>query len=264
MASTLLWPMKILKKIDGIAEDFKYSLENTITQLNKKEGLPTKRHKPSNLNCMRKMYYIISGAEANKFPVSPELTRICENGTDSHLRIQYYVSNIHKINPDIEWVNVADYVKEHNLNYLEIKYQKEYETHLYHKELNISFLCDGLLKIKGKYYILEIKTENSYSFNKRIGVDNKHKFQATCYSALLQVPDVLFIYENRDVCSKKYYTIHITDTERNNIINRIKTCDNFIARHQLPEKEINAQCGYCEYLNICNKNYNPPKTVKLF
>ena len=95
-------------------------------------------------------------------------------------------------------------------------------------------------------------------------MDDKHRFQAMCYSALLEVPDILFVYENRDICSKKYYVIHITDGERAGIIGRIRTCDGFIARHELPDKETNAQCVYCEYSSLCGRNANTPKITTLF
>ena len=65
---------------------------------------------------------------------------------------------------DCEYINVADFVRSRNLDYLEIKKEPnpdagEYETKLYHKDLNISFLCDGIIRYKDHYYILELKVK---------------------------------------------------------------------------------------------------------
>ena len=57
---------------------------------------------------------------------------------------------------------------EHNLNDVKVVKPCDFERGVYETKLRhegfgtpISFLCDGLLKHKGKYYILEIKSTNT-------------------------------------------------------------------------------------------------------
>ena len=40
------------------------------------------------------------------------------------------------------------------------------ETKLYHKKLNMSFMTDGIIRYKGKYFIFEFKKETSDKFYK--------------------------------------------------------------------------------------------------
>ena len=44
---------------------------------------------------------------------------------------------------------------------LEIVGQSGMECKLYHKKLNMSFMCDGIIKYKSKYFIFEFKTETA-------------------------------------------------------------------------------------------------------
>ena len=81
----------------------------------------------------------------------------------------------------------------------------DYETKLYDKNLNMSFLCDGIIRYKDKYYILELKTEASFKFNSRSDVDPKHHNQGTAYSHEFGIDDVIFIYINRDILDMKPY-----------------------------------------------------------
>jgi hypothetical protein len=98
---------------------------------------------------------------------------------------------------DVEWVDVEEYVKSHNLTDLEIRAKTGTETKLYNKKYNMSFMCDGIVKYKGKYYVIEIKTEISSKFFSREGVDSKHYNQARAYSLNFDIPDVIFIYIRR-------------------------------------------------------------------
>lgn len=60
---------------------------------------------------------------------------------------------------DCVWVKPSDWIKQNKLDYLEVKDEGEFETLLYDTRYNIRFKCDGIIRYKGTYYILEIKTE---------------------------------------------------------------------------------------------------------
>lgn len=147
-----------------------------------------------------------------KGKASYQLEGICESGTDRHIRIQQAIENMKNVlNIDVEYIDVAEFVKQRNLTDLEIREKSGMETKLYHKKLNMSFMTDGIIRYKGKYFIFEFKTETSDKFYQRKGVDKKHYNQATAYSIAFKLDKVLFIYENRNTLEKKAYIKEVTE-----------------------------------------------------
>ena len=224
---------------------------------------PSKHYKPSSLHCIRQMYYVLTGADLDvETSKTSDFFGICESGEDRHLRIQAVISSMKKYGVDCEFVDVAKFVKQNNLD-LEIVSQKKYETKLYDRKRNISFLCDGIIKYKGEYYIIEIKTESSFKWMKREGMDDSHRYQAYTYALEFGIDKVLFIYENRDVCTKKSYLLVVTDVAKEVIEERIKLCDSFVSQHKVPavEKGITAKtCQYCSYRTVCKVDGEDEKT----
>lgn len=218
------------------------------------DGKPSRRYKPSSLHCMRNMYFQVTGAELDKkSDKTGDFYGICESGEDRHIRIQRAISNMAKYGVECEYVDVAEYIKEHNID-LEVVSKKEFETKLYDAKRNLIFLCDGILKYKGKYYILEIKTETSFKWMDRNAVDPGHNYQSYAYSLELGIEDVLFLYENRDICTKKSFMSHITEENREEIANRLSKCDEYVKQKIVPPMESNVTskvCQYCEYKSIC-------------
>lgn len=234
-------------------EDFKYCVE----KLNKQTHNPSPYYKPSSLHCIRNMYYQRTDTPIDNAPVSADLAGIGESGTDRHLRIQYYVSKMAEQGIDCEWIDVETFIKKHNLIDLEIVEKGDFETKLFNKKYQFRFMCDGLIKYKGKYYILEIKTESSFKWMSRQGVDPKHFEQAIAYSLNFGLDKVLFIYENRDVCSKKSYMFTATETDRQALINKLTTCESYVQQHIVPAKPVDIKasiCQYCDYKSSCRKD----------
>jgi hypothetical protein len=167
-----------------------------------------------------------------------------------------------KAGMDCEYVNVADYVRSRNLDYLEIREEPDFangkfETKLYHKTLNMSFLCDGIIKYKGIYYILELKTENTNKFWSREGVDASHFNQGTAYSLSLQIDKVLFVYINRDVLEMKSFMFVPTDDMKQELVGKIETCDSYVKKLKAPPKPNDVArktCEYCGFKNQCRKD----------
>ena len=110
------------------------------------------------------------------------------------------------------------------------------------------------IKYKGKYYILEIKTESSYKWRERTYVDDSHIQQAIAYSLNLCINDVLFLYECRDLCSKKCYLYTVTDKLRKEVLDTIKSCDDYVSIGVVPMKPQTVSkktCQYCQYRKSC-------------
>lgn len=239
--------------------DLKRSIEMT-DERNKREE--SKAYKPSQMNCLRQMYYIVTGAEKETGLDTYSFIGICNSGSDIHQRIQGYVLDMVKNKIDCEYVNVEEYVKSRGLDYLEVKekpnFKKgKFETKLYDKKLNISFLCDGIIRYKGKYYILEIKTETNNKFWGREGVDPKHFNQGTAYSVELQIDDVIFIYISRDVLDMKSFLFTPTDDMKQDFVGRIEECDTYVKKLKvppIPNDVPRSTCDYCKYKAQCRKD----------
>lgn len=215
---------------------------------------PSQTYKPSGMNCIRAMYYQVSGREVKPSTNGYMMIGICNSGTDIHVRIQDAIANMKKHGIDCEYVDVEDFIKTRELDYLEIRERHGNELKLYHKNLNMSFMTDGILRLYGKYYIFEAKTEASFKWQNRTGVDEKHYNQGTAYSVAFGLDDVIFLYINRDVLDMKAYMFHVTDDMKQDLVGRITDCDGYVQRMITPPKPDipKRECNYCMYKEICD------------
>ena len=234
--------------------DLKRSIEKSA---DKEARKPSQTYKPSSMNCIRNMYYQVIGAEQDTSQSAYCSVGICNSGTDIHIRIQKAVEDMKNNGIDCEYIDVADYVKSRNLDYLEIVEKSGMETKLYYKDLNMSFLSDGIIRYKNHYYILEIKTESSFKWNTRDNVDPTHYKQGTAYSIAFKLPEVLFLYVNRDVLDMKAYMFVPTDEMKQDLVGMITECDGYVSRMICPPKPENVPkktCSYCGYKTLCGKD----------
>lgn len=234
-------------------QDLKRSIEMTDKK-NFRKGSAS--YKPSSMGCMRQMYYVRTGTDPDTTDSSFQLIGICNNGTDTHVRIQTYVSLMRENGMDCDYIDVAKFVECRELDDIEIVSRSGMETKLFHKSLHLSFLCDGIIKYQGVYYILELKTEGSNKFWSRDGVDPNHYNQATCYSIALGLDSVIFVYINRDSYDMKAFELKVTDEMKNNVVGTILNCEDFVSMGKVPPKpEIpnKKACMYCNFKDKCNK-----------
>ena len=237
-------------------DDLKRSIEMTDTKNARK---PSATYSPSGMSCIRAMYYKRSGVdvvgESNYTMIG-----ICEAGTDRHERIQNAIAQMKENGFDCEYIDVAEYVKSRGLDeYLTIVDKCGNETKLYDRNRHISFLCDGIIKYHGRYYIVEFKTESSFKWKDRKGVDPKHYNQAITYSLELRLDNVIFVYINRDIVDMKSFLFEVTERDRTRIIDLIDTCENYVINKELPpmpEDANDRKCAYCSYQELCKVNNN--------
>lgn len=233
--------------------DLKRSIEIHADSSSRK---PSKTYKPSGMNCIRASYYQLMGVDGDEASSSYVGVGIVNSGSDIHIRIQTAVSEMSQVGMECEYVDVAEFVRRRGLDYLKIVSQQGMETKLYHKDLNISFLCDGIIRYKGHYYILELKTETGSKFFSRKGVDEKHYNQATAYSIALGLPEVIFVYISRDTLDMKSFLFVPTDEMKQNLIGYIEECDGYVKRMITPPRpEVDRRvCQYCRYTTQCRKD----------
>lgn len=236
-------------------DDLKKSIEITDTKEARK---PSQSYKPSSMNCMRQMYYTVKGEEAVK-ESNYVLVGICEAGTDRHERIQTAISKMKDNGFDCEYIDVAEFVRARGLDktHLDIVDKQGNETKLYDRTRNVSFLCDGIIRYQGHYYIVEFKTESMYKWQNRKDVDPKHYNQARTYSLELGLDEVIFVYINRDIVDMKAFMYKVNERERESIVNLMSTCDGYLERGIVPPKPEELPphtCDYCGYRELCKKD----------
>jgi CRISPR/Cas system-associated exonuclease Cas4 (RecB family) len=238
--------------------DLKRSIELTAK---KNSRLPSQTYKPSGMNCIRAMYYQVMGKECVDEPNYTNVG-ICASGSDIHERIQQAVIDMKANGMDCEYINVAEYVKSRDLSDIEIVQEPDfekgqYETKLYNKKYNMSFLCDGIIRYKDHYYILELKTEASFKWQSRSGVDPKHYKQGIAYSLNLGLDEVIFVYINRDVLDMKSFMFNVDDKMRQSLIDLVTECQGYVDRQIAPPKPSDLgkyACKYCGYAGICSND----------
>lgn len=239
-------------------EKFLHELDETMSIIDKREQrVPSNTYKPSSLGgCKRNMYFQVIGAcldEAKKSGAG--IIGICETGSARHEILQTWVSRMNECGYDCEWVDVESFLKSRSVAGTIVKERSGMETKCYNEILNISFLCDGIIKYDGKYYILEIKTEDNFKHQKRIGPEKKHISQAAAYSVCLGIDNVIFLYENRNYCTRKSFLVEITDEMKQElVINEIEEIENYRAKSEIPPKStLKSDCTYCNYKTECKK-----------
>lgn len=241
-------------------QEFLADLKRSIELSDAKNGRkPSQTYKPSSMNCIRNMWYQVTGHPQDSGTSSYALIGICNSGTDIHERVQKAVADMASNGIDCEYIDVADFVVQRKLDYLDIISKNGMETKLFHKQLNMSFLCDGIIRYKGHYYILELKTESSYKWQSRKGVDPKHHNQGTAYSISFGIDEVIFVYISRDVLDMKSFMFVPTNEMKEDLVGRITECDEWVAKLKCPPKPEDVPknvCEYCAYKSACRAEIN--------
>lgn len=241
-----------------VEQEFLADLKRSIElEADKSYKIPSKTYKPSGMNCIRASYYQLTGKEPDKENANYTLVGICNSGTDIHVRIQTAIDGMKENGMECEYIPVDEFIKSRQIKDINIVGVSGMETKLYHKRFNMSFMCDGIIKYKGHYYIIELKTENSYKFMNRKEVDPSHYNQATAYSLAFGIDSVLFVYVSRDVLDMKAFMFNVTDEMKQNLIGYIEDCDGYVSRMIPPAKPENVSkksCSYCIYKTQCRKD----------
>ena len=249
------------KTNEDIALRFIDDLYLTIKKVETKNARPgSKAFKPSSMKCPRNMQYQIMGVEPETQLINPSMVRVGESGTDAHLRIQHWIDRMKEEGIDCEYINVADYVRSRNLTDLQIvkePTEQEMETKLFNTKYNISFMCDGIIKYRNRYFIFEFKTESTYKHQTRKSYNEEHTAQICAYYLSLKIPDILMLYENRDICTHKAYIITVTDEMVwDNVLSKIEEVNSCIQLGTLAKAIKDKSCQYCNYSNRCRKDGN--------
>jgi CRISPR/Cas system-associated exonuclease Cas4 (RecB family) len=239
-------------------QDFLHMLEEAIVRLDREaDRKPSKSFKPSSLGgCLRNVFYQVSGVDPESSDKTASSVGISESGSARHEHMQEAMLQMKRLGYAFEYIDVEDYLKKRPQQGTRVISKQGAETKLFNDILNLSFLCDGIILLRGRYYVIEIKTEVTPKYYTRSAPEDQHITQASCYSATLGIDQVIFIYENRDFCTKKPYLHIVTEDEKfNRVIAPIETVNTHIELNTTPEMTDKKKlCLYCNYKSRCKKD----------
>lgn len=123
------------------------------------------------------------------------------------------------------------------------------------KPYPVRFACDGIIRFEDKVRLLEIKTVKSSSLDDLTEPKEKHLVQVKCYSTLLHIPDVIFLYQDRQFGSLKCFELTIKPYEqsdmRKKMDNVMYLAEVNIAPEGLPKNDPDCTPNMCPYYSKC-------------
>jgi len=236
--------------------DLNFSIEKTDSSI---EHHPSKTFKPSSIgSCPRSIYYQLIGAKQDtERRSSATLVGILENGTDRHIRIQKAIEDMRGNGIDCDYIDVETFINERGLqDEITVVSKVGMETKCYSPIYNVSFLTDGIIRYKGKYYILEIKTMNAQKFIESRATREEHQAQGILYCILFHLDKVMYLYEDRNGLNKKAFVFEVSDEMKQELIDKMKYITDCVERNTLPEIPENKKCTYCAYMQLCQNAQN--------
>lgn len=239
---------------------FKYMVDNAETRA-PRAGM----FSPSSLSnsCLRHLYYKFMGIQEepeNRLVTDyGPIRSILQNGNDRHERIQEVLSTFDGKNSKFEWIDVIEYLKEFNPPNTEVIERNGFEVKLYNSVIPSRFMCDGIVKFNGEYYVIEIKTmnERKFAMAKKAGEPlEEHINQASTYSLILGINKVLYIYENRNNMQWLPLLYNVTPENKQLVIDLTNAIKTYATLNKIPPRtsDVAKNCRWCRYKILCGSD----------
>lgn len=210
----------------------------------------------SSFRCNRRSWFRLRGVKPDVAKtLDKTLNFTAEIGTACHRIIQ---KNLKAALGD-DWVSVEDHIKEINFPYeYTIKADDDgFEHQIEIVSPPIRFACDGIIRWKGKKYLLEIKTSEFSSWDNLMDPKEEHVDQIKCYATLLQLDGVLFLYQDRQYGGFKCYEVAITSIEMQEVLDRftyvLDMVEKNLAPDPLPKGDKWCSPSMCPYYKKCSE-----------
>lgn len=233
--------------------------------------MPSKTYKPSSLVCMRQMYYQVTGERPDDTKTDYASIGMADTGTRRHVAIQEAVAAMAELGYQWKYLDVEDYLREKWAHGkcldIQVRGKKGVETALYHKTLNISFMCDGIVRYipSGEDFLFEFKNQISFKYGHddkdknsvtKAHVDEAHEDQVCTYCMCLDLDRVLVLYENRDNCNLECPEVfEVTQEMKQSRVDKILECDSYVERQVPPPMHSDKKpCRWCRYQTACKKH----------
>ena len=214
---------------------------------------------PSSFRCDRVQWFRLRGEEPEVSP-RPDfnLNFTAKLGTSCHEIVQERL--IRALGAD--WVSVPDYLHDHPIPYEyvlstdgELRPGGDFETRITIANPPIRLSCDGILRLLGGYYLLEIKSSELRSWENLKAPKPQHVDQAKFYGTILGLDRVLFFYIDRQFGQIKVFEVIITEADRKAVFSKIdrimEAVEANIAPPYLPTRHIECSLNSCPYYKKC-------------
>lgn len=254
------WDNKHLAKFNSaISSEFLDFYETFVdSKLREEAAKPSSRtFAASSFRCNRRSWFRIRGTTPDVAKVQdPVLKFSADIGTACHRIIQTNLRESLKA----DWIDVSEYLKSILVDY-EYEVMQDAESGEWQVEVirpyPIRFACDGIIKWNGVLYLLEIKTSDFESWKELTDPKDQHIDQAKCYSSLLKIHNVLFLYQDRQFGGLKCYEIKFSDADSREVFERfeyvMKMVDMNLAPEALPKGDVWCSPNRCPYYKKCGE-----------
>ena len=217
-----------------------------------RERIPSKTLAPSSFRCPRIQFFRLRGTKPDtdtKVDTNLEFTSFL--GTAIHEEVQQTLSK--RLGSD--WLDVADWLADHDIPADVTKSPNGLETLVKLNEIPVKFAVDGLMRLDGIPTLLEIKTAEYDAFRSLDCVRQKHVDQIRCYLTFLGLDRAMVLYIERRFGGAKCFELAASEGIRMDVMRQIYSvldcAKNEIAPKPLPKGD--ALCNYCIYQNTCEK-----------
>lgn len=252
-------PAHIARFNSAVSSDFLDFYEKYVDNKLKDDAAKpsSKTFAASSFRCNRKSWFRIRGVQPDVQRVPDKgLQFTADIGTACHRIIQENLVNA--LGDD--WISVSEHLSSLNVHYT---YHIDADESGFESQVEITdpypirFACDGIIRQNGKKYLLEIKTSEFSSWNDMTDPKQEHIDQIKCYATLLQLDDVLFLYQDRQYGDLKCYEVHVTDSDKQDILDRFEYVMDCVKKHlapdPLPKGDKWCTSAMCPYFNKCGE-----------
>lgn len=245
----------------AVSSDFLDNYESFVDRslVEASKSKPHQTFAPSAFRCDRRSWFRLRGVDPDAVKVPDRVLDFsAQIGTACHRMIQ---SNLKESLKD-DWINVSNYLRGEfcevpSYTYLLSKDDSGLETLVEVIDPPIRFACDGIIRIDGKFYLLEIKSSEYSSWNDLTDPKPQHIDQVQCYCTLLGLSDVLFVYIDRQYGGLKCYEYKVTDYTKVAVEERfkyvMKMVESNLAPEGLPIGDSWCNSSMCPYYKKCQE-----------
>lgn len=212
----------------------------------------SKTFAPSAMRCKRKSWFRLRGTKPDLLK-EPDLVldHTATVGTALHAHIQEILSLALKD----DWIEVEDYLRQFPIPYKYSLKSNGYETVVAIEDPPMKFACDGIIRINGCYYLLEIKSSEYDSWVNLKETKPHHMEQITTYATMLNIPHVLTLYIDRLYGKVKSFEFSVSGENMSRIKQEMIYVQEMAKANIAPDKLPTGDymCSNCEYKLKCKE-----------
>lgn len=236
--------------------------EHRIKEQAEEKPYPIKEfHASSITKCDRLLVAKILFWDKMKPDFTPELLEIFENGKYTHKRIQTECIKAGLVPKRGQWPKPRRKVKGQWVYDIDRELEPwAVEIPIKYPKWSLKGTCDLLAKIDGNYYIVEIKSMNSFKFNQIRQPEEDHYAQGQAYYKMaeetlgIKIKGIVFIYECKDSQKRKEFLVLPNKNFVVKLGMRCMKLKKYVENKKFPPRQYqkdSRDCKYCEAKTWC-------------